>query len=81
MRKSLSLLLFIISIQLFSQDYQIKYPYIPEKVTFCEEIVPITQFDILERFEKEMIVNTYWHSKTLLTYKRSKKYFPIIEEI
>ena len=28
-----------------------------------------------------MIVNTYWHSKTLLTYKRSKKYFPIIEKI
>ena len=78
-------LLFIISLKLFSQNlpqnYQVKYPEIPQEVFFCGERVPINQFDILERFEKEMIVNTYWHSKTLLTYKRSKKYFSAIEQI
>jgi len=81
MKKTIFFLSLIISLHLFSQNYQIKYPEIPKEITFCEELVPINQFDILERFEKEMIVNTYWHSKTLLTYKRSKKYFPIIEEI
>ena len=81
MKKTIFFLSLIISLHLFSQNYQIEYPEIPKEITFCEELVPINQFDILERFEKEMIVNTYWHSKTLLTYKRSKKYFPIIEEI
>ena len=35
----------------------------------------------MKDLKKEMIVNTYWHSKTLLTYKDQKKYFPIIEKI
>ena len=81
MKKTVFFLSLFIFIHSFSQNYHIEYPEIPKKITFCEELVPINQFDILERFEKEMIVNTYWHSKTLLTYKRSKKYFPVIEEI
>ena len=79
--KKIILLIFFIQTNLFSQDYQVKYPFIPNQVYFCDELVPLNQEDIYERLEKEMIVNTYWHSKTLLTYKRSKKYFPIIEKI
>ena len=79
--KKIILLIFFIQTNLFSQDYQVKYPFIPNQVFFCDELVPLNQEDIYERLEKEMIVNTYWHSKTLLTYKRSKKYFPIIEKI
>ena len=70
--KKIILLIFFIQTNLFSQDYQVKYPFIPNQVFFCDELVPLDQEDIYERLEKEMIVNTYWHSKTLLTYKRSK---------
>ena len=80
MKKIIFFIFFIHSV-IFSQNYQVKYPIIPNQLFFCDELVPIDQEDIYDRLEKEMIVNTYWHSKTLLTYKRSKKYFPIIEEI
>ena len=30
---------------------------------------------------KELLINTYWQSKTILLIKRANKYFPIIEEI
>ena len=50
-------------------------------VNFCGEKIPLESKDILERFDKEIIKNTYWHSSILLFYKRSGKYFPIIEPI
>lgn len=50
-------------------------------VNFCGEKIPLGSKDILERFDKEIIKNTYWHSSILLFYKRSGKYFPIIEPI
>ena len=31
--------------------------------------------------DRELLVNTFWHSNTILVLKRSKKYFPIIEPI
>lgn len=45
------------------------------------ERVPIENPDVYERMDRELSVNTYWHSTTLLNIKNAYKYFPIIEKI
>lgn len=45
------------------------------------ERVPIENPDVYERMDRELSVNTYWHSTTLLNIKNTYKYFPIIEKI
>jgi membrane-bound lytic murein transglycosylase D len=49
--------------------------------TFAGEAIPVDNFDIRERLDRELLVNTYWQSSTLLTLKQTKRYFPIIERI
>ena len=61
--------------------YAAKSHNIPLEVNFCGENVPIDSKDILERLDKEIIKNSYWHSSIILLYKRTGKYFPIIEPI
>lgn len=53
----------------------------PEKLSFSDEIVPLDKFDIRESLDKELLVNTYWHSQTLLMIKRANRFFPVIEPI
>lgn len=54
---------------------------IPEKVAFAGEEVPLHLFDVRESLDRELQVNTYWHSQTVLLLKRANRYFPIIEPI
>ena len=37
--------------------------------------------DIRERFDRELLVNTYWQSNMMLLIKRANKWFPMIEKI
>jgi membrane-bound lytic murein transglycosylase D len=53
----------------------------PDKLNFSGENVPIKHWDIYERFDKEILINTYWQSKTIMLIKRAKKFFPVIEKI
>lgn len=53
----------------------------PEQFDFCGEKVPLTDPDVYERFDRELYVNTYWHSHTILVLKRAEKWIPRIEEI
>jgi len=62
-------------------NYQIYSINLPSKIDFAGEKTPIQKHDIIERLDKELLINTYWQSKTILLIKRSKKYFPIIEKI
>jgi len=64
-----------------SELYEIKALKIPEGVNFAGELVPIEKSDIKERMDRELLVNTYWQSNSLLLIKRAHKYFPIIEPI
>lgn len=48
---------------------------------FAGEDLPMDQFDIRERLEKEILVNSYLHASTLLKIKRSSRYFPEMERI
>jgi|TARA_B110000037_G_scaffold92552_1_gene109075 hypothetical protein len=63
------------------EPYQIKALKIPEGINFAGELVPIEKADIKERMDRELLVNTYWQSNSLLLIKRAHKYFPIIEPI
>lgn len=56
-------------------------PIIPEKVSFAGEQVPIQDTSILERLDRELLINNFWHTRTMLTIKRSSRWFPLIEKI
>ncbi len=62
-------------------DYNVYAITIPEDLEFAGERVPLHNPDILERMDRELLVNTYWQSNGLLMFKRAEKYFPIIEPI
>lgn len=53
----------------------------PKSIKFLDESVPLHITDVKERLDRELLVNTYWHSNTILLMKRANKYFPIIEPI
>lgn len=62
-------------------DYNVYALNMPEEMDFAGEPVPLDAPDIYERMDRELLVNTYWQSNTLLLIKRANKYFPIIEPI
>ncbi len=61
--------------------FEIRTPQIPKEINLFGEKIPLESFDIYERLEREMIVNTYMHSATLLVFKRASRWFPVIEPI
>ncbi|OQY73005.1 MAG: murein transglycosylase [Ignavibacteriales bacterium UTCHB2] len=65
----------------FPQDYRIISPKIPDHITIFGEDVPLDNFEVYERVEREILVNTYWHSATILAIKRAARWFPVIEPI
>ena len=54
---------------------------LPEQLEFAGETVPLGNFDTRESLDKEMLVNGYWHSRTLMVLKKSQRYFEVIEPI
>lgn len=64
-----------------AQDYTISAIDIPEDLNFAGETVPQEDPEIMERIDREFLVNTYWQSNAILLMKRSHKYFPVIEPI
>lgn len=65
----------------FPQGYKIVTPPIPDNLSFCGEPVPMNDPEVRERIEREFIVNTYWHSSTVLLIKKANRWFPVIEPI
>jgi hypothetical protein len=62
-------------------EYRITAIDIPEDLNFAGETVPQDDPEIMERVDREFLVNTYWQSNAVLLMKRAYKYFPIIEPI
>jgi len=62
-------------------NYKIYSVPIPNSLTFSGETVNLNENDLIQRFDKEILVNTYWQSNTLQLIKRSRKFFKIIEPI
>lgn len=65
----------------FPQGYKITSPYMPAQLDFAGENIPLNNFEVKERLDRELMVNTYWHSFTLLSIKRANRWFPVIEPI
>lgn len=53
----------------------------PKNVDFAGEKVDVNSNNLWERFDKELLKNTYWQSNTMLYIKRANKYFTVIEPI
>lgn len=50
--------------------------------SFAGERLPVTQnFDVHERLDRELMVNSYWHSSTSLNIKMAYRVFPVVEPI
>lgn len=56
-------------------------PIVPDVIVFCDDTIVFDDFDIKERLDNELVVNTYYHSSTILAMKRTSRYFPVIEKI
>lgn len=54
---------------------------VPAYIDFAGEQVPIQTMDVKERFERELLSVSYWHSNTFLMLKRKTRWFPLIERI
>lgn len=58
----------------------IRAPNLDKAFVYCGEVLP-SSFDVRERLDRELLVNSYWQSNTMLSLKRSTRYFPTIEKI
>jgi membrane-bound lytic murein transglycosylase D len=65
----------------FPQGYKIISPEFPDELNFADERVPVENFEVYERIDREIIVNTYFHSSTIISIKRANRWFPVIEPI
>ena len=56
-----------------AKSYKISSIDIPENLNFAGEVVPQEDPEIMERVDREFLVNTYWQSNALLLMKRAHK--------
>lgn len=54
---------------------------IPDTLYFAGERVPLEIPDVRERLDRELHINTYWHSSTIFLLKRGNQWLPRIEKI
>ncbi len=54
---------------------------IPDEVTFMGERVPMEYFDVRESLDRELLVNSYFHSQTLRFLKMAPRFVSIIQPI
>lgn len=65
----------------FKDNYRIYNTPLPEKISFANEPVPLYIPDVKERLERELLMNVYYQSQTILYFKRANRYFPMVEEV
>jgi hypothetical protein len=53
---------------------------IPDTVYFAGERVPLEIPDVMERLDRELHVNTFWHSNTIFLLKRGKRWLPELQK-
>ena len=67
--------------RVFNEGYKVFSLTLPNELTFCDEKVPLNRLDVREKLDRELLVNTYWQSSTLLAHKRAARWFPLIETV
>ncbi len=58
----------------------VRPPRLKDQFTFAGEKLPMN-VDTRERMEKELLVNSYYHTSTVLAIKNAPRFFPMIERI
>jgi hypothetical protein len=51
---------------------------VPLNIEFATERMPLELPDVKERLDRELLVNTYWHSNSLLMFKQAARVMPVI---
>jgi hypothetical protein len=64
--------------EFFRENYKIFSVNVPNDLNFAGEQVPLQDFEVRERLDREFLVNTYWQSQTLLLAKKANRWFPVI---
>jgi membrane-bound lytic murein transglycosylase D len=54
---------------------------IPSNLRFCDEPVPVDNFEIRTNLEGEFFTNKYWKSNSAILFNKVAKWFPYIEPI
>jgi len=65
----------------FTENYHVFALDIPKNMNFAGDNVPVNDFDVRERLDRELSINVYWQSQTMLMMKRANRWFPVIEPI
>lgn len=70
----------------FSQEERvnnnvIKGYALPERMSFAEEEVPLHRADVQERIDREIQINAFWHSNSIILMKRAGLWLPKIDSI
>lgn len=60
--------------------YEWRPPVLPRQLSFAGEEVPLQRWDVKERLDRELLVNSYSHGNVLFLMKLSARYFPIIAQ-
>ena len=63
------------------QYYKIVSLPIPDTLFLFGEEMPLDIFYVKESLDRELSVNTYWHSSTLMLMKKSHRWFPLFDSI
>ena len=62
-------------------DNKIYAVKIPDKMDFAAEQVPLKDEDVRQSLDRELLINTYWHSQTLYILKQYPQIISLIEPI
>ena len=62
-------------------DNKIYAVKIPSTLEFAGEAVPLDDPDVRQRLDRELLVNTYWHSQTLYIMKEYPQIISLLEPI
>lgn len=54
---------------------------IPDSLFFAGEQVPLHIPDVMERLDRELHINTYWHNNTIFLIKHANRWLPQMEPI
>jgi len=61
-------------------SYEVPELVIPDTIFFAGERVPLEIPDVRERLDRELHVNTFWHSNTIFLLKRGNRWLPDIRK-
>lgn len=53
---------------------------LPSSLDFAGEVMPLSDPDVWERMDREIHINSYWHTNTILMLKRANRWLPIISQ-